>query len=157
MPCCFGGVADHWTSCRRDRRWVGGRGRRSPAAKVEQRPDLPQTGHSATAGSCRQVGKSRNRADGVVRENDGVLDATTAHGRPTPSTSSRPLWIAGALDLISVTPFGAYLGFLAAGVATRVAFRRRYSTAQRAVAWIALVLGLAFAVFWWWISSYAWI
>jgi hypothetical protein len=87
----------------------------------------------------------------------GVLDATTAQERPTPSTSSRPLWIAGALDFISVTPFGAYLGFLAAAIAARVAFRRRYSTAQRAVAWLALVLGLAFAVFWWSISSYAWI
>lgn len=86
-----------------------------------------------------------------------MLDATTAHDRPTPSTSSRPLWIAGALDLISVTPFGAFLGFLAAAIAARIAFRSRYSTGQRIVAWIALVLGLAFAVFWWWISSYAWI
>ncbi len=60
-------------------------------------------------------------------------------------------------DLMSVTPFGAYLGFLAAGIAARVAFRRRYSTAQRTIAGIALLVGLALAAFWWWISSYPFI
>jgi hypothetical protein len=106
------------------------------------------------ARSCRTW---RGRADGLVREDGVVLDPTTAQDKPTRSTSSRPLWIAAGLDLISVTPFGAYLGFLAAGIAARVAFRRRYSTAQRTIAGIALLVGLALAAFWWWISSYSFI
>lgn len=77
--------------------------------------------------------------------------------RATTRRSNKPLWIAAVLDLISVTPFGAYLGLLAGVIAGCVAFGKTYTTRQRVAAWVVLTVGLALGAFQWWISTYAWI
>ena len=79
----------------------------------------------------------------------------TANEQPARSPSIGPLCAVALLDLVSITPFGAWLGFLAAGIAARVALRRRYSATQRTAAWLGGIVGLLLAVFWWWITSYS--
>jgi hypothetical protein len=73
--------------------------------------------------------------------------------RATTRRSSQPLWIAAVLDLISLTPFGAYLGLVAAVIGGCVAFGRTYTTRQRVAAWIVVPVGLVLAAFWWWFSN----
>ena len=71
--------------------------------------------------------------------------------------SSSALLGAGALDLVSITPLGAWLGLLAGGIASYAALARRYSVRQRALACVLALLGFVLAAFWWWFGSQSWI